>query len=80
MARKCQISGKSLLRGNNVSHSNNKTKKESWPNLHTKRLFDTESNKWVRVRVSSRILRTIDKKGLSATLKDYNLTMADLAK
>ena len=80
MARKCQISGKSLLRGNNVSHANNKTKKESWPNLHVKRLFDTETGKWVRIKVSSRILRTIDKKGLNATLKDYNLTMADLAK
>ncbi|MCC6933992.1 MAG: 50S ribosomal protein L28 [Deltaproteobacteria bacterium] len=75
MSRACQISNKKMQRGNNVSHANNRTKKESWPNLQVKRLFDTETGKWVRLRVSTRILRTIDKKGLAATLKDHNLTI-----
>ena len=80
MSRKCQISNKGSLRGNKVSHANNKSKKVSFPNLHTKRLFDTETGKWVRVKVSSRVLRTIDKKGLSATLKSNKLTLADVSK
>ena len=80
MSRKCQISGKRLQRGNQVSHAHNITKKESWPNLQMKRIFDSETDKWVRVRVSTRILRTIDKKGLSATLRDHGLTMADVTK
>ena len=79
MARRCQISKKRAQRGNNVSHANNKTAKEWRVNLHKKRLFDSESGKWVRVRVSSRILRTIDRKGLAATLRDYGMTIDDIA-
>ena len=78
MSKKCQISGKGRLTGNNVSKAHNKTKKVFNANLHSKRLFDSDSGKWVRVKVSSRILRTIDKKGLTATLKDYNLKLADI--
>ena len=80
MSRKCQVSGKSLQRGNNVSHAHNKTKKVSMPNLQVKRLFDTESGKYVRIKVSSRVLKTIDKKGLSAALKDNGLTLADVTR
>lgn len=78
MSRKCTISSKGSQWGNNVSHANNKTSKIWQPNLHTKRLFDTESGKWIKVKVSSRVMRTIDKKGLSQTLKDYGLTLADI--
>lgn len=78
MSHKCQISGKSLLKGNNVSHANNKTRKTWKANLHTKRIYDSETGTWVRLKVSSRILRTIDKKGLSATLKDAGLKLKDL--
>ena len=80
MSRKCQVSGKSLQRGNNVSHAHNKTKKVSLPNLQVKKLFDTETGKYVRIKVSSRILRTIDKKGLSAALRDHGLKMADVTR
>lgn len=78
MSRRCQITGKGRSTGNNVSKANNKRKKVWNANLHTKRLFDSESGQWVRLRVSSRALRTIDKKGLAATLKDSGLSLADL--
>lgn len=79
MSRRCQISKKGRLTGNNVSKANNKRKKVFNANLQNKRLFDSESGKWFKVKVSSRILRTIDKKGLSATLKDNGLTLADIS-
>ena len=69
MSRKCQVSGKTALRGNKVSHANNKSLKTWQVNLHNKRLFDPETKKWVKVRVSSRALRTISKNGISDTLK-----------
>jgi large subunit ribosomal protein L28 len=79
MARKCTISGKSFSRGHNVSHANNKTNKVSYPNLHWKRLYDSEAKKWVRVKVSSRALRTIGKNGLSQVLRNARLTTDDLS-
>jgi large subunit ribosomal protein L28 len=78
MSRRCTISKKRPLRGHKVSHANKKALKVSYVNLHSKRLFDSESGKWVRVRVSSRILRTIDKKGLAATLRENGLTIQDI--
>ena len=78
MSRKCQISGKAGLRGNTVSHANNKRRKTWNANIQRKRVFDSETGTWVRLRVSSRILRTIDRKGLSATLKDHGLKLSDL--
>lgn len=78
MSRRCQISNKGNLKGNTVSHANNKRRKTWNPNLLTKRVFDSESGSYVRLKVSSRMLRTIDKKGLSATLRDYGMKLADL--
>ena len=79
MSRKCDISKKSRLKGHLVSHANNKCRKIWQANLHTKRLFDSASGTWVRIKVSARVLRTIDKKGLSATLRDNGLTIKDVA-
>ncbi|MDD2943858.1 MAG: 50S ribosomal protein L28 [bacterium] len=75
MSRRCSISNKGPMKGNNVSHAHNKTRKTWNPNLQWKRIFDTEAGQWVRLRVSSRILRTIDKKGLAATLRDHNISL-----
>ena len=69
MGRKCSVTGKSALRGHNVSHSNNRTKKVSQVNLRTKKVFDSSTGKWVAIKVSSRALRTIDRKGVAATLR-----------
>lgn len=78
MARRCSISQKSKLNGFQISHAHNKSKKLWQVNLVQKRLFDSTTNSWVSVRVSSRILRTINRKGLAATLRDYGLKLDDI--
>jgi len=69
MSRVCQITGKRLLRGNNVSHSNIKTKREFLPNLQTKKFWYAEENRWVTLKVSCAGIRTINKIGLKAALE-----------
>ena len=75
MARKCSISGKGPQFGNNVSHSHKKTRKKWSANIITKRIYVPEEDRWVRVKVSTQMLRTIQKKGLMATLSDNGLTL-----
>lgn len=70
MSRTCEITGKKVTVGNNVSHSNIKTKRKFVPNLQTKKFFIPEENKWVTLKVSAAAMRTIDKKGISACLKE----------
>ena len=69
MARVCQITGKSPMSGNNVSHANNKTKRRFLPNLQSRRFWLEEENRFIRLRVSTAALRTIDKKGIEAVLE-----------
>ncbi len=69
MARVCQITGKSPISGNSVSHSNIKTKRRFLPNLQTKRFFLAEEDKWITLKVSSEGLRTINKNGLYSVVK-----------
>ena len=78
MSRKCSISGKKPLAGNNVSHAHNKTRRWQRPNVHSKRLFVPEINRNVRVRVSTRALRTISKIGLMQYLKKEGLSLKDV--
>lgn len=70
MSRVCQITGKSVMVGNNVSHSNRKTKRKFFPNLLTKKFFIPEEDVTVTLRVSAAALRTINKKGISACMKE----------
>jgi large subunit ribosomal protein L28 len=70
MARVCQITGKRPQSGNNVSHANNKTKRRFYPNLHTKRFFIPEEDKWITLKVSTTAIKTINKKGITAVLKE----------
>lgn len=70
MSRVCQITGKRLMVGNNVSHSNKKTKRRFYPNLMNKKFFLEEENRWVTLKVSAAGIRTINKKGLKVALKD----------
>ncbi len=70
MSRICQITGKKLMNGNKVSHSNIKTKKKFYANLQTKKFFVPEENQFVTLKVSTSGIRTINKKGISAALKD----------
>ena len=70
MARVCQVTGKKPITGNKVSHSNIKTKRRFLPNLQTKRYFLAEEDKWVTLKVSTEAIRTINKKGLKAVIKE----------
>lgn len=70
MSRVCQITGKSVMVGNNVSHSNRKTKRKFYPNLLTKKFFVPESESYITLKISASALRTINKKGISACLKE----------
>ncbi|AZQ64244.1 50S ribosomal protein L28 [Flammeovirga pectinis] len=69
MSRICDITGKRTRVGNNVSHANNKTKRKFYPNLHTKRFYIPEEDRWITLKVSSSAIRTINKNGISAVLK-----------
>ncbi|NLR95009.1 MULTISPECIES: 50S ribosomal protein L28 [Flammeovirga] len=69
MSKICDITGKRTRVGNNVSHANNKTKRKFFPNLHKKRFYIPEEDRWVTLKVSSSALRTINKNGISAVLK-----------
>jgi large subunit ribosomal protein L28 len=68
MARVCQVTGKKPMVGNNVSHANNKTKRRFLPNLQYRRFWVESENRFVRLRVSSAALRTIDKIGIDAVV------------
>lgn len=70
MARVCQVTGKGPMVGNNVSHANNKTKRRFLPNLQSRRFWIEGENRWVRLRVSTAALRTIDKNGIESVLAD----------
>lgn len=70
MARVCQVTGKGPMVGNNVSHANNKTKRRFLPNLQSRRFWVESENRWVRLRVSAKAIRTIDKNGIEAVLAE----------
>ncbi len=70
MARVCEVSGKRPAVGNKVSHANNKSKRRFYPNLHTKKFFVAEENKWITLKVSTKVIKTINLKGISAVLKE----------
>lgn len=69
MSRVCQVTGKRPVTGNNVSHANNKTKRRFLPNLHYRRFWLAAEKRYVRLRVSTKGLRIIDKLGIEAVLE-----------
>jgi large subunit ribosomal protein L28 len=73
MAKKCPVTGKGPLVGNNVSHANNKTKRRYLPNLQSKRFWLESEKRFVRLRVTTRGMRTIDKLGIETVLNDIKL-------
>lgn len=68
MSKVCQVTGKRPITGNNVSHAHNKTKRRFMPNLHYHRFWVESEQRWVRLRVSTKGLRIIDKNGIDAAL------------
>lgn len=70
MARVCQITGKRPITGNNVSHAHNKTRRRFLPNLHTHRFWVEGEKRFVTLRISSKGMRIIDKKGVEAVVTE----------
>jgi len=68
MSRVCQLTGKSPMTGNTVSHANNKTRRRFLPNLQFHRFWVPSENRYVKLRISHKAMRTIDKNGIEAVL------------
>lgn len=78
MSKVCQLTGKRPVAGNNVSHSNRKTKRRFVPNLHKKRFFIPELEKWVTLKVSAKALRDINRLGVYAYLQKLEAKGVDI--
>lgn len=70
MSKICQVTGKKVMVGNNVSHSKRRTKRKFYPNLFKKKYYLPEEERWISLKVSAAGIRTINKKGLNQTLKE----------
>ncbi|MGK7924395.1 MAG: 50S ribosomal protein L28 [Spirulina sp.] len=75
MSRRCQITGKKANNGYAVSHSHRRTKKLQQANLQWKRLWWPEGNRWVRIKLSTRALKTVQKRGLQAVAKEAGINL-----
>ncbi len=73
MSRKCMITGKGPLVGNNVSHAHNRTKRRQLPNLQKKRIYVPELKRFITLRISARAIKTINKNGAMVTLQKAGL-------
>ena len=78
MSRKCSISGKGPRFGNTISHSHKKSRRKWSPNVVTKRIWIPKENRWVRLKISAKTLRTINRKGLLPTLRKQGLTLKNV--
>jgi len=70
MSRVCQVTGKKPVSGNNVSHANNRTRRRFLPNVHTHKFWVESENRWVKLRLSTKGMRIIDKNGIDAVIAD----------
>lgn len=70
MSKVCRITGKKPLIGNNVSHANNRTKRRFLPNLQTKKFWIPEEKRWIRLTLTAKAIKTIDKRGIKSILKE----------
>jgi len=80
MARRCQISGKQTGSGNSVSHSNRRTKRKFKVNIVTKKIFIEDENRHVKLRMSARMLKTLNTKGVKTLMKKYGQDLSALRK
>lgn len=70
MSRICELTGTKPLVGNNVSHAHNKTRRRYLPNLQKKRIWIPEEKRWITLKITAKALKTLDKKGFKAMIKD----------
>ncbi|NEP01974.1 MAG: 50S ribosomal protein L28 [Symploca sp. SIO2E9] len=75
MSRKCQLTGKKANNGYAISHSHRRTKKLQQVNLHSKRVWWPEGNRWVRLRLSTKAIKTLEKKGLQAMANEAGINL-----
>ena len=75
MSRICEVTGKRTVTGNHVSHANNKTKRKFLLNLHRRRFWVPSENRYIRLRVSVKGIRIIDKKGIETVLAELRTKM-----
>lgn len=78
MARRCQISGKQTASGNTISHSHRKTRRKFKVNLVTKKVYLPHENRYVRLRVSARMLKSLNKRGVVSLIKKYGQDLSVL--
>jgi large subunit ribosomal protein L28 len=70
MSKVCELTGTTVRYGNNVSHANNRTRRRWLPNLQKKRIWVAEEKVWITVKATAKALKTLEKKGLNAMMKD----------
>lgn len=70
MPKYCQVTGKKATTGNNVSHAKNRTRRRFLPNIHTHRFWVESENRFIKLRLSAKGMRIIDKKGIDKVLQD----------
>ncbi|MGD1911535.1 MAG: 50S ribosomal protein L28 [Rivularia sp. (in: cyanobacteria)] len=75
MSRRCQLTGKKANNGYAVSHSHRRTKKLQQANLQSKRVWWAEGNRWVRLKLSTKAIKTLEKKGLDAMAKEAGINL-----
>jgi large subunit ribosomal protein L28 len=73
MSRVCELTGKGMMVGNSVSHSNIKTKRRFYPNLQTKRFYIPEEDKWITLKVSAEAIKNVTKNGITSCLKEARI-------
>ena len=73
MSRVCELTGKGMMVGNSVSHSNIKTKRRFYPNLQTKRFYIPEEDKWITLKVSTEAIKNVTKNGITACIKEARI-------
>lgn len=72
MARRCELTGTGVMTGNNVSHAHNKTRRRFLPNLQKKKIWIAEESRWITVKATAKAIRTLDKKGYKAMMKELS--------
>lgn len=75
MARRCQLTGKKANNAYAISHSHRRTKKLQQANLQWKRIWWPEGNRWVRIKLSTKALKTVQKKGIQAVAKEAGINL-----
>ena len=78
MARRCQISGKETRAGNNISHSHRKTRRNFKVNIVVRKVYLEDENRWVKLKLSTRMLRSLKNRGVKSLMKKYGQDLAQL--